>query len=201
MKLFGILFLGLVREGVAQQFQRKPNESAKAFIERIKPNGSDLNCEVLETPYWNNKMVVIAWYILDANSSIPNHEVVGYVYVPVAAEGKYQKVFIDSFQDDNVETKIASVFFANADQDAAREMLVITNCEHRLQYLYEGTEFTTSVYDDINFNTTPTKLKRLDKIGDQLSGGLNGYSDAQGKVKAKLTDAAAVRKELRKLGY
>ncbi|PTS96270.1 hypothetical protein DBR11_19395 [Pedobacter sp. HMWF019] len=193
--------MGLAREGVAQQFQRKPYESAKEFVERIKPNGSDLNCEVLETPYWNNKTVVIAWYILDANSSIPNHEVVGYVYVPVAAEGKYQQVFIDSYQDDNVETKIASVFFANADRDAAREMLVISTCEHRLQYLYEGTEFTTWVYDDIDFNKPPAKLKGLDKISDQLSGGLNGYSDAQGKVKAKLTNAAAVRKELRKLGY
>ncbi|WP_262903586.1 hypothetical protein [Niabella beijingensis] len=39
------------------------------------------------------------------------------------------------------------------------------------------------------------------KIGSRLSGGFEGFSDADGRSKARFKTAADIKKELKRLGY
>ncbi|UPT69330.1 MAG: hypothetical protein M0D53_08830 [Flavobacterium sp. JAD_PAG50586_2] len=108
---------------------------------------------------------------------------------------------INKFEDDNVDTEIRSVFFANADKDAEKELIIISTVTHRLQYLYDGTEYSTLVFDNFEVNKTPLELDILYEISEKLSGGFEGYVDAEGNKKAKIKNAEEVKKKLKKLGY
>ena len=108
---------------------------------------------------------------------------------------------IAKFEDDNVDTNIESVFFANADKDKVKELIIISTVVHRLQYLYEGTEYSTSVFDDFKIGKTPKKLEELYDMNNKLSGGLEGYMEGNGNRKSKIKTAVDVKKKLKKLGY
>ncbi|MNU93872.1 hypothetical protein D3C71_838230 [compost metagenome] len=110
-------------------------------------------------------------------------------------------MLISRFEDDNVDTEIQSVFFANADSDSQKELIILSTCSHRLQYLYDGTEYTTSVFDNFDTTKPPQKMIYLSKISAQLAGGFEGFLDDNPDSKAKFKTAAEIKKELKRLGY
>jgi hypothetical protein len=69
-----------------------------------------------------------------------------------------------------------------------------------LQYLYDGTEYSTDIFNDFTLNNIPNELNRLDKLGSKFSG-FEGYVDSKGTTKAKYKTAADVRRKLKQMGY
>jgi hypothetical protein len=51
-------------------------------------------------------------------------QVAGYIYLLESAN-RYQKILIDNFGPEGGDPKIESVFFANADKDETKELIVI----------------------------------------------------------------------------
>jgi len=188
MSIFFSLFL----------FNKTPTEIA----ESLKPKNSKIVHQVIQTNIWNIKNVIIAFYetrYVDPEDKYKheNQYVEAYLLIPDANE-KYRKVLIDKFQDDNVDTNIESVFFANADKDAEKELIILSTVEHRLQYLYEGIEYSVSIYDNFSERNIPQEMKTLNL---PIVGGFDGYTEADGKSKAKYRNAEDVKKKLKKLGY
>jgi hypothetical protein len=189
----------------AQFFNRLKNESVQDFAERVKPKNSTIVHDALENTAWGNRKVILVFYsstYIDTSTTYKNERqyVKGYLFIPVA-ENKYQQVFIDKLEDDNVETNIATVFFANADKDSARELIIISTCSHNLRYLYEGTEYSTHVYDNIDLNNIPGSMQLLPKISAALSGGLEGFTEGNGKSKSGFKTSNDVKKALKKMGF
>lgn len=189
--LFSIIMLG--------------QETKEQIAERLKPEKSELIHTVIQQDIWGNKDVIIAFYetrYIDSISGTEPYErqfVEGYLYLKKNKD--YTKVLISKFEDDNVDTNITSVFFANADKDSEKELIILSTVVHRLQYLYDGTEYTTSVFNDFKIDKIPKELVYLSKISKKLSGGFEGFLETEGEVKAKIKTAEDVRKKLKQLGY
>ena len=181
------------------------NRTPLEIAEALKPKNSTIVHDVIKTDIWGFKNAIIAFYetkFVDSVSTTQKYErqyVDAFLYFQ--QKESWQKVLIYKFEDDNVFTEIRSVFFANADKDATKELIILSSCTHRLQYLYEGVEYSTSVYDDIKSNKLPKELVYLDKISEKLDGGFEGYLDDNPNSKARFTTAKQVKLELKRLGF
>lgn len=176
------------------------------IAEKYKPKNSKIVHKVIETDFWKVKNVIIAFYetsyVEEDEYKSDRQFVECYLLIP-QGNNKYQKILVTKFQDDNVDTEIQSVFFANADKDKDKELIIISTCTHRLQYLYEGTEYMTSVFDKIDLSKIGQKkqLTELYDISNLLRGGFTGFTEDNPNSTASFTDAVEVKKELKRLGY
>jgi hypothetical protein len=180
-------------------------ETPKEIAEKLKPKNSKITHEVIETEIWGRKNSIIAFYetkYIDSVSTNRNYER-QYVeaYILVFQNKTWKKIFINKFEDDNVFTEIQSVFFSNADKDKEKELIIFTTCNHRLQYLYDGTEYSTWVFDNLNINEIPKEAKFLNEISEKLNGGFEGYLEDNENSKAKFKNANDIKKELKRLGF
>lgn len=177
---------------------------AKSIVQKFMPKNSSLAHAVIETWVWDFPKATIAFYTEDLT-----HEYKDIVYERQAVNGYFiwndgktdRKILIDYFEDDNVDTKILSVFFANADNDKQKELIILTANTHRLQYLYDGTEYNVYIYDDISIKNVPEKFTLLSNPKfDVFNHNFEGFQDDKNH-KAKFKTADAIKKELKKLGF
>lgn len=180
-------------------------EDKSEIAEKMKPPGSTVVHEVLEMDFWNLKNVIIVFYeskyVEKYQYKNERQFVECYLLVP-DSKYKYEKILVNKFEDDNVDTEIKSVFFANADDDKGKELIIISTCKHRLEYLYEGTEFMTDVFDNIDLSKKSSKnsLSNLFKMSEKLTGGFQGFTEDNPQSQAKFKNANEVKAELKRLG-
>ena len=193
MNHLNFIFLFLIVFGYGQK-------SANQVAEKFKPNNSTIVHKVIQQTIWGHKDAVIVFYeshYIDSISTTEHRErqyVDAYLLIPTKTN--YKKILINRFEDDNVDTEIQSVFFANADQDLEKELIIMSTVTHRLQYLYDGTEYSTTVLDNFKPNVIPLQLKILDEISQKLSGGFEGYLDGEGQKISTIKTAEDVKKKL-----
>lgn len=177
---------------------------AKSIAEKFMPKNSSLAHAVIEKSVWNFPKATIVFYTEDLT-----HEYKDIVYERQAVNGYFiwndgktdRKILIDHFEDDNVDTIILSVFFANADNDKQKELIILTANTHRLQYLYDGTEYGVYIYDDITNKNIPEKFTLLTNPKfDVFNQNFEGFLDDKNH-KAKFKTADAIKRELKKLGF
>jgi len=177
---------------------------AKSIVQKFMPKNSSLAHAVIETSVWDFPKATIVFYTEDLT-----HEYKDIVYERQAANGyfiwndgkTYRKILIDHFEDDNVDTKILSVFFANADNDKEKELIILTANTHRLEYLYDGTEYNVYIYDNISIKNLPEKFTLLiNPKFDVFNQNFEGFQDDKNH-KANFKTADAIKKELKKLGF
>lgn len=180
-------------------------KTATEIAESFKPINSEIAHPVIETKVWGKKNVIIAFYesryIDNENTTSPQERqyIEGFLLVP-DTKNNYKKILIDRFEDDNVDTIITSVFFANADKDKEKELIILTCCSHRLQLIYDGTEYSTNVFDNFDMNKPPKKMNYLSDISGTLQGGFEGERE-DGPSKANFKTASEVKVELKRLGF
>ena len=174
---------------------------AKSIAQKFMPKNSSLAHAVIETSVWDFPKATIAFYTEDLTLEYKD-----IVYERQAVNGYFiwndgktdRKILIDHFEDDNVDTKILSVFFANADNDKQKELIILTANTHRLQYLYDGTEYNVYIYDDISIKNLPKKFTLLiNPKFDVFNQNFEGFQDDKNH-KAKFKTAHAIKKELKK---
>lgn len=180
-------------------------ETAEDIAEKFKPKNSEITHKVIETDVWEMKKSIIVFYETQYTDSISTSEKYERQYVDayllIFKNNIWNKILIHRFEDDNVFTLIQSVFFANADNDKEKELIILTTCSHRLQYLYDGTEYSTWVFDNFSMKKIPKEMSFLDEISNKLYGGFEGYLDDNENSKAKLKNANDIKKELKSLGF
>lgn len=179
-------------------------EKSTVIADKFMPKNSKLAHAVIETSVWGLPKASIVFY-----TETLEHEYQNTIYERQAVngyfiwkEGKiYKKIMIDRFEDDNVDTEILSVFFANADHDKEKELIVLTANTHRLQYLYDGTEYNVYIYDDVSNKNIPEKLTLINNPKfDVFNQNFEGFQEDK-RRKAKFKTADAVKKELKQLGF
>lgn len=185
--------------------EKQAKETAKEIAERFKPKNAEIAHEVIQTKLWGKQDVIIVFYesryIDDQSTTVPYERqyVEGYLLIPDSAK-EYKKVLIYKFEDDNVDTIIKAVLFANADSDSEKELIILTTCSHRLELLYDGTEYYNYVFDNFDMNKIPKEMNYLTDISATLYGGFEGERE-DGPSKAVFKTAAEIKAELKKLGY
>jgi hypothetical protein len=200
--LFLLLFCGTFSYG--QVVERLENETALQFAERNKPGDATLTHKVLETK-WNEVPVIILFY--DQIYTLPKekdpdqqsyHKIVGAVFL-LKFKNTYVKTTLGPIDTEGGDPFIESVFFANADTDKVKELLVIASWP-QVHYEVSGTLYGTFVFN-YEFSSATTEWNFLQGISEKLSGGCEcQWSDGSSK-KAKFKTAFQVKKELKRLGF
>ena len=191
-----VFILAVSSIGFAQsnsEVKRLSNETAENFAKRNGKAGVELVHQVIETDAWNGKKSIFAFY--EGENS---EEVDGYVFVPKSA-GVYQKILIYNFEPEGGTPKIEAFFFANADKDKAKELVVICSWDVN-HYDVNGTLYQTYVFDDISSDKNQPKLKFLENVSKKVSGGCDCDGDGA-NINRKYKTAAQVKAGLKKLGF
>jgi len=194
----------------SQTIARQPNETAEAFVKRAF-NIDELSHPVIETGEWDSTKKVIIFFknIDDVESGV---NVVGYLLSPVS-NNAYADTIIDTFhqwggqRDPTIET----VFFANADKDSAREIVVIVKAMAWLPRTadesWQGDFYDTYVYDNPVIAHPVKRLLYFGKLSEKLSNGFEGekYDKKTGKLikkeTAKYKTVSSIRQALKDMGY
>jgi hypothetical protein len=203
-----ILTLTLVFASEAQTFQRLTNESAETFIKRIY-KVEELSHPIIETKEWDtSKKVIICFIEFESNEG---GGVLGYLLTPTINQ-IYKQTLIDTFfQGGGASSrKIETVFFANADKDKPREIIVMTKAmAHSPRYAdndLQGYFYESYIYDNYNLQEPPNSLTQFKKLSEEFQEFEGIANDSKTsrflrKEKAKYKDSKAIRLKLKQLGY
>jgi hypothetical protein len=109
-----------------QTVKRQDNETVEAFIKRLMPDTTELAHQVIETNTWDTTKAIIAFYGYDDTRDINTgfNKIFGHLYLPTG-QNNYQDISFGPIEEDGGYPEIISVFFANADKDKPKELIVL----------------------------------------------------------------------------
>jgi hypothetical protein len=199
--LFLLAFFLWTPFSYAEEVRRLENETLEDFAKRNGPPQAELTHKVIETEAWGKQKTVMAFYIVEIKlkNGMPVTQVDGYLFMPKSTD-TYEKILINNFEHDGGTPNIEAVFFATADKDKAKELIVICSWLRR-HYDVHGTHYSTYVFDDLRPGTSPSKLSFLEGVSERVSGDCDcEWRDGKKKT-SKYKTAASVKAGLRKLGF
>ena len=196
--LFPLAFFLWAPFSYAEEVRRLENETLEDFAKRNGPPQAELTHKVIETEAWGKQKTVMAFYIVEIKlkDGTPATQVGGYLFMPKSTD-TYEKILIKNFEEGG---DVEAVFFANADKDKAKELIVI--CSRLVRhYDVSGTLYSTFVFDDLRYGANPTKLSFLEGVSERVSGDCEcEWRDGKRKT-SKYKTAASVKAGLKKLGF
>lgn len=181
-----------------QALKRQDNETAEMFVRRLKPDTTELAHPVIETATWDTTArAIIAFYGYDDPKDINTgfNKVFGHIYFPVE-KNRYRGITFGPIGEDGGYPEIISVFFANADKDKAKELVVLCRYDQR-HYDYNGEFYETFIFDNPSGETA---LTYFNKLSEKFLGCECGWRDGRTET-AKYKTAGAVKAGLLKMGY
>jgi len=184
----------------AEEVRRFENETLEDFAKRNGPPQAELTHTVIETEAWDTQKTIIAFYLIriKLNNGTPATQVDGYLFIPKSNK-TYEKILINNFEEEGDTPHIEAVFFANADKDKAKELIVICSYLQR-HYDVNGTLYSTFIFDDRRPGINPIRLSFLEDVSELVSGGCDcEWRDGRRKS-SKYKTAASVKLGLKKLG-
>jgi hypothetical protein len=200
--IFSIIFL-CSTFSFGQTVSRIENESTEQFAKRFQPEHSEIVHKVIESK-WNATPVIIAFYNQTyklPKQNDPDQQDQNSIIAKLYVQGElnqYRIFLIDTIDTEGGEPQIENVFFANADADKAKELVLLVSWEQR-HYDINGTLCATYVYDDLLTNPQ-MKLMYMKKISKKLDGGFDGSNEGK-TVKAKFKTSESIKSELKRLGF
>ena len=187
--------------------KRIPGEPALQFAVRARPLYTEfpqeMTSKIIETKEWTPDPSVIAFYTqkyyVEEDGGLPmyNFRTLAYIFVPNGKD-TYKRVFIDTFSLGGKQMNINAAFFANADSDETKELVIMATCPQK-DAGGTGTLYVNRVYDNIT-RPLPVRLKKLDAVAAKIEGGLEGEKDGK-PSKAKYKTQKDVIDALKKMGY
>jgi hypothetical protein len=179
------------------------------FADRVKPDSSVFAHPVLETKSLDaTTSIIIAFYkrTIEEVKQMPTYVdhskydiIIGYLYIPTNGNN-YRRVLIDTISSDGGDPEIISVFFANADKDSKKELIIL--CKYpQVHYDYGGEFYETFIYDNPSNNTE--RLTYFNELSEKFWGCECAWrvEEKRKPEKAKFKTAKDVKAGLKKLGF
>ena len=192
-----ITFSFLLRIPSKGQSVGKTREHDTTFIYKIIPKNSVLSHPIIRSRQWSANESIIALFGYN-NPGDPNegfNKIWGHVYLPNSV-GLYRDILFGPIEEDGGYPEVISVFFANADTDKFKELVVL--CRYKQKHTdYDGEFFEVFIYDNPN---KENKLNYLEKISESFFGCECTYSDGK-KESAPFKNADSIRRKLLKMGF
>lgn len=199
--LFLLAFVMWTPFSYAQEVRRLKDETLEDFAKRNGPPQATLTHKIIETEAWGKQKTVIAFYIVQikVKDGTPATQVDGYLFMPKSTD-TYERILIKNFEEEGDTPKVEAVFFANADKDKAKELIVICSWLQR-HYDVNGTLYRTFVFDDLRLGNNSTELSFLESISERVSGDCDcEWRDGRKKT-SRYKTARSVKAGLKKLGF
>ena len=187
--------------------KRIPGERTLQFVVRARPLYTEfpeeVTSKIVETTEWTPEPSVVAFYTqkyyVEEDGGLPkyNFRTLAYMFVPNGKD-TYKRIFIDTFSVDGKQVNITSTFFANADSDQVKELVITATCPQR-DAGSSGTLYINRVYYNVG-RPLPVRLKKLDAISAKIAGGLEGMSGGK-PSHAAYKNEKEITEALKKMGY
>ena len=178
--------------------KRQDNETVEAFIKRLMPDTTELAHQIIETNTWDmTTKSIIVFYGYDDSSDINTgfNKIFGHLYLPTG-QNNYRDISFGPIEEDGGYPEIISVFFANADKDKSKELIVLCKYEQR-HYDYDGEFYETFIFD----NPQPqNQLTYFEKLSEKFWGCECGWRNGKTET-AKYKTAKDVKAKLKQLGF
>ncbi len=192
-----------------QWVKKMPNEPFLQFAVRCRPiytqSTDSLNRWIKKFSNWSGGMTAaVSFYehnitFVDADKNTnPGKELIGYAYLPLNQQ-LYRRVLLDTFSFFGVAPQIKAVFFANADKDTAKEMVVLCSVPVKNKAM-EGTVYITTIFDDEKPGIPSSRLRRLSDISMRMTGGVEGTMNGK-PSKARYKTEMEIREGLKAEGF
>lgn len=183
---------------VSKIVRRNPNESTVDFIQNQYPSWPVVTKQVIETnAFGTTQKAVIGFfkkpYFYDEAQS--GYNLVGFLWLP-EGDHNYREIRIGKIYQEGGMSHILAIFFANADQDAERELAVLIKWPQR-HYDYDGAFYGAKLFD---YDATQYQFTYLSKLSNQFNGCECRFRDGRVET-AKYKTAAAIRNKLKKMGF
>lgn len=195
-------------KGLGQTVKRIPEESMKRFATRCRPLYSEFTDETaamsIETTAWGIEKVVIAFYKQryfieeEGKPTIDASRLLGYLFMPNGKD-TYKRILIDTFCNNDFAPKVNALFFANADTDNIKELVIQTTIARKDKEA-TGVQYTTKVYDNVVYRALPGRMRRLNEVSEKLGNGVEGTIDGKPQ-KAKYKNEKELTGALVQLGF
>lgn len=188
---------------IGQTVKRIPGEADLQFAVRARPLYTELPGEMMKSVKASNEWTpniasVIAFYTQryyeEGNTGKPMYRTLAYIFIP-NGKSTYKRTIIDTFFNNGAPVAIKSVFFANADSDQVKELVIMASSTQKDKE-GNGTLYINRAYDDPG-KLVPGKLKRLDAATMQIEGGFDGQKGgkpSKPKYKTEKEVADALKK-------
>ncbi len=194
-------------KALGQVVKRIPGEPALQFVVRSRPLYSefpaDMTSKIVTTTEWGSDTSIIAFYTqkyyLAEDGAQPKDlfRTLAYAFVPTVKD-TYKRILIDTFTNNGQPVKIATAFFANADSDNVKELVIMATATQKEKGTV-GTLYMNRAYDAA-VRPLPGKLKKLNDVTAKLDGGFEGTLDSK-PSKAAYKSTKDVADALTKMGY
>ena len=175
----------------------------EATIEVLKVNPSDASTTVAD---WNGKRTVFVDFPDPPNRvedrqamAIPRDDQERQLFAVQAIAGpESSAVHVTTGEHEGGLPDVAAIGFANADRDAAKELIVILtwNTKH---YDVEGTFYEVRLFDDLK--PGQAELTSLESLSKHLGSECDCYWRDGTEKHFRFKTIAAVKRELRRLGF
>jgi Bacterial protein of unknown function (DUF922) len=190
-----------------QIVKRISGEAPLQFVVRARPlyveYAAERTSRVFETKEWTEEPSYIAYYTQryfteeEGGQSKENQRILAYMFIPTTKD-IYKRVLIDTISNEGKPVNIAATFFANADSDNAKELVIMATSTQKDKQA-TGTLYINRVYDNIP-KPMPGKLKRLDDVCGKIEGGMEGTQSGK-PSRAKYKSEKEVIEALKKMGF
>ena len=199
-RLLAFLLLFSASIVCAEIVARKENETADAFARRMSPLGAELVHNVIESGVWGSgEKALLSFYEEDARYKFADpgdRQVVGYVYLPVAADA-YRKILIDTYESEGRSApRIEAVLFGNDKRGANRVLGIIVSWSVAHADT-SGTLYATYIYGPPKSDSG--ELEFLEDVSKKFGIECECVR-SDGQSHAKYKSAAAVKAALKKFG-
>jgi hypothetical protein len=183
--------------------KRIPGEPALQFAVRARPMYTEFTAEmkdkIVETTEWSETPAIIAFYKQryyaegEGEDAKDLYRTLAYIFMPTAGE-YYKRILIDTFTDNGKQVRLGKVFFANADTDQVKEMVIMASSTQT-----GGTAYYNRVYDNV-FKPMPGQLRRIPEAKTRVESGFEGTKDGKTSHAACRTEDD-IREALKKAGF
>jgi len=202
-RMCGLFLMPATLVAKAEVVDRRAGELADEFALRVGPSGATLAHPSVETDEWHlGGKVVLAFYgveVHDQSSSAKRDVIEGVAFMPTAAAGRYRRIAIGRIDEEGEGPDIKSIFFANADQNPDRELVVIVGWKQ--QHLdISGTLYGTFIYARPRA-ASQSSFTLLEETSRKVSGGCECDREGDQHESSDFKTAADVRAGLKALGF
>jgi len=178
-------------------YHRKEGESATVFVNRLKPDSATLiKDQVIETKEFGFPGILSFYHFPFMYKGEQSGSFIrGYLWLS-QGNGNYKRIEIGHFYQDGGSPLIHSVFFANADHQPGRELVVICKIPQR-HYDYDGAFYETYFF---HYDKKKQQFSRVEDLSQQFFGCECSFRDGRTKT-AEYKTAAEVREKLKEMGF
>lgn len=193
-----IIYILTISITFGQTIKRQDGESVVHLIQRIKPDSMELAHQIIETDIWDtNGKAIILFYGFDDHKDLNiGYDVVqGHVFIPIG-RNTYRDIKFGPITQNGGLPEILSVFFANADNDIEKELIVLCKLEQH-HYDYSGQFYETYIFDNPN---SKSQLTFYEKLSEKFFGCECDFREEKSRM-AKYKTAKDIKVGLKKMGF